>query len=147
MNLVVFFQEKFYNREFNSKFSNFMSNYKLFGKITISHRFFSRPRRTFQIWSRLGVVVSQHVPGVCSSRPRILRFFAYLGCVPIDSGHQIRCQGSLAGPLKGVGSNISGPTDAWAQIGEIHKKRCENTKNRAKALKSMHYYFTRAPFD
>ena len=43
-----FFQDKFYNREFNSKFSNFISNYKLFGKITISHRiFYQKPSGFF----------------------------------------------------------------------------------------------------
>ena len=54
---------------------------------------------------------------------KIFRFFAYLGCVPIDSGHQIRCQGSLAGPLKGVGANISVLLDAWVQFGENALKK------------------------
>ena len=50
-------------------------------------------------------------------------FFGDLWCVPIDSGHQIRHEGSPAGPLKGVGANISGAADAWAQIFENALKK------------------------
>ena len=67
-----FFQEKILYREFNSKFPNSMSNWKIFGKIKISHRIFYGKSLVFFLWSRWIIMLKENHTVYCQTHtPRI----------------------------------------------------------------------------